>query len=207
MYPCRPHTTVFNEHCYKRKASLKGRCSSLYSWVLKLQRKLTVQDRVFYKGTKVIVPISIRPQIVAGVHSSPQIVARVLSCVRQARDVLFWPGMAGQIKEQVQNCAVCNAFLTGQKKEPLITHRIPDTPWSKVGQDLFIYWNETLTVTVTVDYYSDYFELDLSIQPCRPKSDSAVPGAIWAQFRPKKFKKKAIPAHTRAHLAVGPNQP
>ena len=33
-------------------------------------------------------------------------------------------------------------------------------------------------MTVTVDYYSDYFEPDLSIQPCRPKSDSAVPGAI-----------------------------
>ena len=73
---------------------------------MKLQRKLTVQDRVFYKGTKVIVPISIRPQIVAGVHSNPQIVARVLSCVWQARDVLFWPGMAGQIKEQVQNCSL-----------------------------------------------------------------------------------------------------
>ena len=34
MHPCRPHTTVFNEHCYNRKASLKGRCSSLYSWML-----------------------------------------------------------------------------------------------------------------------------------------------------------------------------
>ena len=35
----------------------------------------------------------------------------------------------------------------------------------------------------------------VSIQPCRPKSDSAVPGAIWAQFRPKKLNQKAIPAH------------
>ena len=197
MHPCRPHSTVFNEHCYNRRASLKGRCSSLYSWVLKLQRKLTVQDGVFYQGTKVIVPISIRPQIVARVHSSPN------ACVQQARGVLFWPGMAGQNKEQVQNCAVCNEFLTRQQKEPLITHTIPDTPWSKVGQDLFTNGNETLTVTVTVDYYSDYFELTCPIQSCRQKSDSAVPGPIWAQFRPKGLNQKAIAAYTRTHFSPG----
>ena len=81
------------------------------------------------------------------------------ACVRRARDVLFWPSMAGQIKEQVQNCEVCNDFLARQQKEPLMTHKIPDTPWSKVGQDLFTYGSETFLVTV--DYYSDYFELDL----------------------------------------------
>ena len=81
------------------------------------------------------------------------------TCVRRARDELFWPSMAGQIKEQVQNCEVCDDFLARQLKEPLMTHKIPDTPWSKVGQDLFTYGSETFLVTV--DYYSDYFELDL----------------------------------------------
>ena len=43
----------------------------------------------------------------------------------------------------------------------------------------------------------------MSIQPCRPKSGSALPGAIWAQFRPKKLYQKAIPAHGRAHFSPG----
>ena len=54
-----------------------------------------MQDGVLYKGMKVIVPISIRPQMIARVHFShlgPD------ACVRRARDVLFWPSMAGQIK-------------------------------------------------------------------------------------------------------------
>ena len=34
------------------------------------------------------------------------------------------------------------------------------------------------------------------IQPCRPKSDSAPPEAIWAKFKPKKPHQKAIPVHT-----------
>ena len=47
------------------------------------------------------------------------------------------------------------------------------------------------------------FSPKVSIQPYRPKSDSALPGAIWAQFRPKKLYQKAIPAHSRAHFSPG----
>ena len=120
------------------------------------KEELTVQDGVLYKGMKVIVPASMRPQMIARAHSShlgPD------ACVRRARDVLFWPGMADQIKDQVQNCEVCNDFLARQQKEPLMTHKIPETPWSKVGQDLFTLGDENYLVTV--DYYSDYFEVDL----------------------------------------------
>ena len=112
------------------------------------KEELTVQDGVLFNG--------MRSQMIARAHSShlgPD------ACVRQARDALFWPGMAGQIKDQVQRCEVCNDFLARQQKEPLMTHKIPETPWSKVGQDLFTVGGENYLVTV--DFYSDYFELDL----------------------------------------------
>ena len=120
------------------------------------KEELTVQDWVFYKGMKVIVPGSMRHQMIARAHSShpgPD------ACVHRARNVLFWPSMADQIKDQVQNCEVCNDFLARQQKVPLMTHKIPETPWSKVEQDLFILGDENYLVTV--GYYSDYFELDL----------------------------------------------
>ena len=103
------------------------------------KEELTVQDGVLYKGMKVIVPTSMRPQMIARVHSShlgPD------ACARRARAVLFWPGMISRIKEQVQSCEVCNDFLARQQKEPLMTHKIPDTRWSKVGQDLFVLGKE-----------------------------------------------------------------
>ena len=120
------------------------------------KEELTVQDGVLFKGMKVIVPTPMRPQMIARVHSShlgPD------ACVRRARDVLFWPGMVGQIKDQVQRREVCNDFLARQQKEPLMLHKIPETPWSKVRQDLFTEGGENYLVTV--DFYSDYFELDL----------------------------------------------
>lgn len=115
------------------------------------KEELTVQDGVLFKGMKVIIPTSMRSQMIARVYSS--------HLGPDARDVLFWPGMAGQIKDQVQCCKVCNDFLARQQKEPLMTHKIPETPWTKVGQDLFTVGGENYLVTV--DFYSDYFELDL----------------------------------------------
>ena len=39
------------------------------------------------------------------------------------------------------------------------------------------------------------FSPKVPIQPCKPKSDSAPSGAIWAQFRPKQLNQKATTAH------------
>ena len=47
------------------------------------------------------------------------------------------------------------------------------------------------------------FSPKVSIQLCRAKSDSALPGTIWAQFKPKQLNQKAIPAHSRAHFSPG----
>ena len=48
------------------------------------------------------------------VHSSH---LRPNACVCQAHNVLFLPGMASQIKDQAQNCELCNDFLARQQKE------------------------------------------------------------------------------------------
>ena len=56
-------------------------------------------------------------------------------------------------------CEVCNAFQTKNQKETLISHEIPNRPWSKVGSDIFE-WNKQHYL-VLVYYYSDWIEFDL----------------------------------------------
>ena len=116
---------------------------------------ITVQDGVMFKGMRVIIPQAMRAQMVARAHSSH---LGVDACVRRAREVLFWPGMAQDIRDKIQTCDVCNDFAAKQQKEPLMTHKIPETPWAKVGQDLFSLQGENYLVTV--DFYSDYMEVD-----------------------------------------------
>ena len=54
------------------------------------------------------------------------------------------------------------------------------------------------------------FSPKVPIQPrCRPKSDSAPSGAIWAQLRPKQLKLKATPANAKGPfqrlVPIGPD--
>ena len=67
--------------------------------------------------------------------------------------------MNNQLKQFIATCEVCNAFQTKNQKETLISHEIPNRPWSTVGSDIFE-WNKELYL-VLVDYYSDWIEFDL----------------------------------------------
>ena len=117
--------------------------------------EITAQNGILFKGPRVFVPQSLRAQMLARTHSSHQ---GAEACVRRARDVIFWPGMTAEIKEMANQCSTCNEFRDKQQKEPLMTYEIPSRPWKMVAQDLFT-WNKK-DYLVTVDYYSDYWEVD-----------------------------------------------
>jgi len=79
-------------------------------------------------------------------------------CLRRARESLFWPGMSGDIKDEISRCTVCHTYQNRQQKESLMSHEIPDRPWSKIGIDLFEYCQENYLISV--DYYSNFWEVD-----------------------------------------------
>ena len=61
------------------------------------------------------------------------------SCVRKARDILFWPQMSQDIKNHVSQCKVCNELKPNQTKEPMQFHNVPVRPWSKVAGNRRVY--------------------------------------------------------------------
>ena len=105
---------------------------------------------------RVIIPKSMRPEMLTRIHSSH---LGAEACLRKAKDVLFWPQMSAEIKDKVSNCTACNEYLSKQTKEPLMTHEIPERPWSKVGIDIFTL--DRQDYLIMVDYYSDYWEIDV----------------------------------------------
>ena len=58
------------------------------------------------------------------------------TCVQQARDVIFWLGMASEIRHLASQCSTCSDYNAKQHKEPLLSPEIPTTPWTIVAQDL-----------------------------------------------------------------------
>ena len=64
-----------------------------------------------------------------------------------------------------------------QQKQPLFFHEVPSRPWEKIGCDLFTLDNKEYLCTV--NYYSDYFEID----PLhKAKTASVVIGKLKKHF-------------------------
>ena len=135
--------------------------------------ELTEHDKIIYKGTKIIIPKSMQPETKQRIHISHQ---GPDACVRRAKDVVFWPGMASEIRHLVSQCSVCNDYAAKQQKEPLISTEIPSRPWSIVAQDLFTFDHKSYLITV--DFYSDFWELD----PLTETSSETIVACTKAHF-------------------------
>ena len=109
--------------------------------------EITAQNGVLYRGSRVIIPQSMRSSMLKKVHKSHQ---GPEACIRQAKDVLFWPGMNGEITNMVSQCAACNEYLSQQQKEPMMIPVIPTRPWQMVAQDLFVINRENFLITITL---------------------------------------------------------
>ena len=66
----------------------------------------------------------------------------VVSTLQHACTSLWWPGMNSQLKQFKSTCQVCQSFQRNNPKESLISHSIPDRPWSKIAADPFEFKGE-----------------------------------------------------------------
>ena len=80
--------------------------------------EISTSEGILFKGEKVIVPNSMRTEMLKCIHSSHLDIEK---CKRRARDILFWPGMNSQIQDVVSNCNICNMYQKRNTKEPTVT--------------------------------------------------------------------------------------
>ncbi|XP_025113246.1 uncharacterized protein K02A2.6-like [Pomacea canaliculata] len=134
------------------KSQLPAELSPYYSF----RDELSVQDRLIFKGERIVVPISLRSSMKREIHSTH---TGIEGCLKRARESVFWPGMNAEIKQYVSTCKTCQSVQRSQKKETLLSHEVPSRQWEKVGIDLFEF--DGKDYLVTVDYFSNFFEIDL----------------------------------------------
>ena len=118
------------------------------------REELTVHNGVLFKGSRVIIPRIMRPEVKSKIHSSHQ---GVEVCLRKARDTVFWPNMNAEVRDQIQQCSVCNEFQVKNQKQPMQSHHLPDRPWSRVATDQFKLFGKEFIVLV--DFFSDFIEV------------------------------------------------
>ena len=117
--------------------------------------ELSVHDGIIVRGDRVVIPKTMRQDLLVKVHAGH---SGINSCLRRARDLIFWPGMSNDIREYLTSCDICASNPTIQAPEPIYSHAVPNRPWEKVGTDPFCI--EGRNYLVTVDYFSQFVEVD-----------------------------------------------
>ena len=157
--------------------------------------QLSVEEGIVFKGDRCLIPISLRPKVLARLHRSH---IGIEGCLRRARESVYWPGMTAALKNYVNRCDVCRTFETSQQKENLHQHKIPDKPWSKVATDLFEFNNRQYLVTV--DYYSNFCEVDRMESSTTSKAViSKLKQHFSTTWHPKQWSRTMVPSSTQTN--------
>ena len=79
-----------------------------------MRDELTVQNGLIFRGQRIVVPRRLRSEMKKRIHSSH---LGAESCLRRARESLFWPEMSAEIKEMVASCETCRTYETSSHAE------------------------------------------------------------------------------------------
>ena len=98
--------------------------------------EMSIQDRLIFKGERVVVPQASRSELLRLIHNSH---LGVNGCLNTAHECLYWPGMTADIKNYVSTCEACRKYERSQVKETMMSPETPNRPWQRVAADLFYF--------------------------------------------------------------------
>lgn len=129
----------------------RSSCPSVLSPFWNYREELGVQEGLLLKGSRIVVPDSMKPRILAQLHAAHQGMEKTKLL---ARSSIFWVGLNYDIEKMVSNCATCQRHLPAQQREPLLPHDVAPRAWHTVAADLF-HW-EDKTFLLVGDTYSRF---------------------------------------------------
>ena len=95
--------------------------------------KISCGQGLLLKGPRLIIPSSIRLEILDRIHDGHQ---GIVQCRRRTKDSVWWPGLGKQLEEMITNFCKCIEHRE-PNSEPLILSAVPERPLEVLGTDLF----------------------------------------------------------------------
>ena len=114
----------------------------------------TVDGVPIYKS-RVIIPPSLRQEILSSLHAAHQGVTQMLA---RAETSFFWPGMTPEITSLRENCYDCNRNAPSQPHPPPTPPISPSYPFQCICSDFFHHIGQYYFVTV--DRYSNWPQVE-----------------------------------------------
>ncbi|XP_064469774.1 uncharacterized protein K02A2.6-like [Ornithodoros turicata] len=93
--------------------------------------ELSVVDGLPLRGARLVVPPSLRQEVLEKLHVGHQGVSR---CRANARETVWWPGISANLQDFVQKCPTCQAHRR-PGAEPLLQTPLPLAPLKKAATE------------------------------------------------------------------------
>lgn len=135
--------------------------------------EIAIESGVLFKGKQVIIPESMRPELLNRLHQSHQGIDKTR---RLSRESVYWPNINKEIEKVCKNCTHCQEYQHNNKKAPMIPHELPSKPWQYIASDLFEI--EGKQFLITADKYS---KLPLVEEMAIPVTSNSVAQKIKQQ--------------------------
>ena len=98
------------------------------------RKALLVVDGVVMYGDRLVIPPTLRPQVLEILHAGH---SGASTMYNKAMEAVFWPGMSGDIKETRLRCRECVYRAPSQPAMPPHKPVVPDYPFSHLCADFF----------------------------------------------------------------------
>lgn len=102
-------------------------------------------------GERVVVPMSLRREVMEAVHEGH---FGELKCVQRARSAVYWPGCDDQIRNMVASCSTCQLHRHKNPAPSLHPVKLPSHPFQMLSADHFQF--EGANFLLAVDAYSKW---------------------------------------------------
>ena len=97
------------------------------------KQHLTVTRGLLMYNNRIVIPQVLQLDMLNAIHEGH---LGINKCQGRAAYSVWWPLITKQIEAMVNRCHTC-AKLRPERKEPLMPLSFPDTPWTRLGTDLF----------------------------------------------------------------------
>lgn len=116
-----------------------------------IRNNLAEADGLLLYGERLVVPVSLRREVMAGIHDGH---FGEVKCVLCARSAVNWPGCDDQIRIMVASCPTCQEHRHRNPAPPLRPVELPLYAFQRVSADLFVF--NGVNYLLVVDAYSKW---------------------------------------------------
>ena len=89
--------------------------------------ELSTQNGLVYRGTRIIIPAQMRPEMIIRAHASH---LGIQYMTGTAREIMYCPRMTTDLTEAVSRCSTCQQAQSSQEREPTMSCPIlPASPF------------------------------------------------------------------------------